>query len=95
MPRDSARAAYRYLSNFEKVRIIDMRDMGASYRQIEQTVGCSAMTAECVATRWTQDTSVARRAGLGPFRRTTPRDDRRLLRLALTNRRKTTAEIRA
>ena len=95
MPRVSARAAYRHLSYFVKGRLIGMRNMRASYRQIAQIVGCSAMTAERVVIRWTQDKSVTTRPGTGPSRKTTLLEDRRILRLALTNRRMTTDEIRA
>ena len=75
--------------------IIGMRDMGASYRQIALTVGCRAMITEQVVTRWTQDNSVARKAGKGPSRRIKPPEDRRIFRLALTNIWMITAEIRA
>ena len=68
-----------------------MGDVVASYWQIAQTVGCTA-TAERVVTRWTQGNSVARKVGTGPSRRTTPWEDRRILRLALTKRRMTTAK---
>ena len=51
-----------------------------------------AMTAEWVTMRWTQHNRVARKPGMGPSSRTTPWDDRMILRLALTI---TTAEIRA
>ncbi|KAJ4432984.1 hypothetical protein ANN_15241 [Periplaneta americana] len=72
MPRGRAWAAYRHLSNFVNGRIIGVRNRGEPFRQIAQIVGCSVMTAEQVVTRWTQDNSVARKAGTGPFRRTTP-----------------------
>lgn len=45
-----------------------------------------------VMMRWTQDNSVARRAGTGPSR-ITPREDQRIHQLALMNRQMTTAEI--
>ena len=51
------------------------------------------MTAEGVVTRWTQDNSVARRSGTTPFGRSTPIEDRRILRLSLTNVRMTKAEM--
>ena len=37
-----------------------------------------------MVTRWTQDNNVARGAGTGPSRRTTPRDGRRILHLAMS-----------
>ena len=46
-------------------------------------------------TRQTQDNSVARKACTDPSRRTTPREDYKIRRLALTNRQMATAEIRA
>ena len=94
MSRGYARPAYRHLSDFVKGRNIGMRDMGASYWQIAQTVGCSAMISKRVVRRWTQDNGMASRAGTGPSRWTTPREDHMSLRLDLTNRR-ITGEILA
>ena len=45
-----------HLSDFVKGRIIGMKDMGASYQEITQTVGSSIMTAERVVARWSQET---------------------------------------
>ena len=71
-----------------------MSDMGATYRQIAQRIGCGAMTAKR-ASRSTQD-KCGKKSWHRSFEKhyTIPREDRRILQLALANRRMMTAEIR-
>jgi hypothetical protein len=72
-----------------------MFESGVSYREISRRTGRSAMTVQRIVTRWTQEGSTTRRTGTGPPRRTTAREDRHIVQMAVADRRATAAQIRA
>lgn len=69
-----------------------MKDTGASYSHIAQRVGCSTVPVKKVVQRRNQN-SVARKPGTGPSRWTTAKEDRRIVKVTVANRRMTATGI--
>ena len=83
MPRRRERAQYQQVSAFERGRMVGLREAGLSYRDIVARTGHAAMTVMRV---WREEGRTQRRAGTGPRNVTTSRDDRHLVRMAVTDR---------
>lgn len=86
MPRRRQREPYRHVSGFERGRMVGLREAGLSYRAIAVRTGHAATTVMRVWKQWTDEGRTQRRAGSGPRNRTTARDDRHLVRMAITDR---------
>lgn len=86
MPRRRARQPYTHISDLDRGRIIGMREMNASYRDIARRVGRSVSVVERVCRNWFEEGISRRREGSGRRTQTTPREDRHLIRLALSDR---------
>ncbi|GFT84729.1 transposable element Tcb2 transposase [Trichonephila clavipes] len=82
MPLRRFRRQYEQLLQFERGRIIGMREAGWSARQ----VACQLGRSDCVVRRcwdqWIRDMSFTRRPGSGRSRQTSHREDRHIVRNA-------------
>ena len=86
MPRRRQRAQYQQVSAFERGRMVGLRKAGLSCRDIAAHTGHAATTVMRVWNQWTEEGRTQRRAGTGLCNVTTARDDRHLVRMAVTDR---------
>lgn len=93
MPRIRQPPQYRHLTEFQKGRIIGLRNEGVSYRAIGREIGCNAATVLRWWRRWNEERNCRRRNGSGRPRVSTPREDQRLRVSAIRDRHSTTREI--
>ena len=93
MPRVRRGNEYYHVSDFDKGRIVAYRDCGLSYRDIAARVGRDPMTVSRIWNRWVQEGNTERRAGSQRPRITSSRDDRHLIRMAVTDRAATSRSL--
>lgn len=93
MPRRKTRASFEHVSEFDRGRIVAYRDCGLSFREIGHRVGRSQATVMRICNRWMQEGTTDRQQRLQPPRRTTPREDRHIVRMAMVERTATSAAI--
>ena len=93
MTRRREWAQYQQVSAFERGRIVCRREAGLSYRDIAARTGHAAMTVMRVRNQWREEGRTQRRAGTAPRNVTTARDDRRLVRMAVTDRTASSTEL--
>lgn len=86
MPRQKRRKPYQQLTEFVRGRIVGMREGGFSYRKIAARTQCNATTVMRVWKKWTEENQTRRKPGSGARNSTTARDDRHLIRMAVTDR---------
>ena len=86
MPRRRERAQYQQVSAFERGRMVDLRKAGFSYRDIAARTEHAASTVMRLWNPWRKEGRTQRRAGTEPHDVTTARDDRHLVRMAVTYR---------
>lgn len=86
MPRRRRRVPYQQLTDFERGRIIGLREAGWSYRDIAARVGRNATTIMRAWRQWSEENRAHRRPGSGRPSTTTPRDDRHLYRMCVADR---------
>ncbi|KAJ8894368.1 hypothetical protein PR048_007019 [Dryococelus australis] len=77
--RRRQRIAYQHVSEFERDRMIGLQEMGLSYRDI------STRTHAAKTNQWIEVIRTQRQPGTGPRNVTTARDDRHLVRMAVTD----------
>ncbi|KAJ8873937.1 hypothetical protein PR048_024775, partial [Dryococelus australis] len=82
MPRRCQWAPYQHVSEFERDRMIGLRETDLSHRDISARTGHAATT----VMRWIEEGRTLRREGTGPLNMTTARDDRHVVRMAVTDR---------
>ena len=70
----------------ERGRMLGLREEGLSYRDIASRTGHAAMTVMREWDQWREVGRTQRRAGTGPRNVNTVRDDRHLVRMAVTDR---------
>ena len=95
MPRRRLRTRFVNLSEFDRGRIIRMREAGMSTRAVAERVGRNQSTVVRVWHHWTQDGTATRRPVTGRPRVTTEREDRRIVRMATSSRTMTATQIRS
>ncbi|GFS57758.1 transposable element Tcb1 transposase [Trichonephila clavipes] len=95
MPGKRARRHFSQLSEFERGLIIEMKTAGWSMRGVSGQVDHSECTVRSCWEQWTREDSHARKTGSGATRKTTRRDDRRIVRQALVDSTVTRSTIRA
>lgn len=93
MPRLRQPVNFRQLNDFERGRIVGMKDAGMSFRAIANRIGRSVSTVVRCWSRWSEEGTHARRRGSGRTRTTTVAEDRRLRLLAMRDRFSTTRAI--
>ncbi|KAJ8872507.1 hypothetical protein PR048_026113 [Dryococelus australis] len=86
MPSRRQRALYQHVSEFERSRMIGLRETGLSYRDISARTGHPATTVMRVWNQSIEEGRTQRRAGTVPRNVTTAWDDRHLVRVAVTDR---------
>lgn len=84
-----------YWSPKKRATALTLRNEGYSYREIAKNIGQGVTAAGIfkLCKRFSETGNIQNRAGQGRKKVTTPQTDRRLVRLALQNRRSTSAEI--
>ncbi|GFW51593.1 transposable element Tc1 transposase [Trichonephila clavipes] len=81
MPRRRKGAKFEQISEFERGRIVGLREAGLSYRAVATRVQRNSSTIMRVSKQWTDEGRTARKSGSGPRNVTSARDDRRLVRM--------------
>ncbi|GFX11974.1 transposable element Tcb1 transposase [Trichonephila clavipes] len=95
MPGKSARRHFSQLSEFERGLIIGMKTAGRSMRRAHNQVDRSECAVRNCWEQWTREGTHARKTGSGVTRKTTRREDRRIVRQALVDPTVTRSTIRA
>ncbi|GFY07265.1 uncharacterized protein TNCV_5084521 [Trichonephila clavipes] len=95
MPGKRARRHFSQLSEFERGLIIGMKIAGWSTRRVAGQVDRSECAVRNCWEQWTREGTHARKTGSGATRKTTRRDDRRIVRQALVDSTVTRSTIRA
>ncbi|XP_071041855.1 uncharacterized protein [Parasteatoda tepidariorum] len=86
MSRRKQRSSFDKVSEFDRGRIVAYRDCGLSFREISSRVGRNHTTVMRICDRWMQEGMTVRRVRLHPPQCTTSRHDRRIVRMAVTDR---------
>ena len=86
MPRQKWRKSYKQITEFARSRIIGMREFGFSYREIAVRTQCNVTTVMRIWKKWTEENEARRKPGGGARNSKTARDDRYLIRMAVTDR---------
>ncbi|GFW02468.1 transposable element Tc1 transposase [Trichonephila clavipes] len=89
------RRHFSQLSDFERGLIIGMKTAGSSTRRVASQVDRSECAVRNCWEQWTRESPHARKTGSGATRKTTRREDRRIVRQALVNPKVTRSTIRA
>ncbi|GFY00401.1 transposable element Tcb1 transposase [Trichonephila clavipes] len=95
MPGKRARRHFSQLSEFERAPIIGMKTAGWSTRRVAGQVDRSECAIRNCWEQWTREGTHAWKTGSGVTRKTTRREDRRIVRQALEDPRVTRSTIRA
>ncbi|GFW58171.1 transposable element Tcb1 transposase [Trichonephila clavipes] len=95
MPGKRARRHFSQLSEFERDLIIGMKTEGCSTRHVAGQVDRSECAVRNCWEQWTREGTHARKTGSGSTRKTTRREDRRIMRQALVAPTVTVSTIRA
>ncbi|GFX75828.1 transposable element Tcb2 transposase [Trichonephila clavipes] len=95
MPRRRKGAKFEQISEFEQGRIVGLCEAGLSYRAVAARVQRNSSTIMRVSKQWTDEDRTARKSGSGPRNVTSARDDRRLVRMAQTDRTASSRQLAA
>ncbi|GFW93028.1 transposable element Tcb1 transposase [Trichonephila clavipes] len=95
MPGKRARRHFSQLSEFERGLIIRMKTAGWSTRHVAGQVDRSECAVRNYWEQWTREGTHVRKTGSGATRKTTRREDRRIVRQALVDPTVTRSTIRA
>ncbi|GFY06608.1 transposable element Tcb1 transposase [Trichonephila clavipes] len=95
MPGKRARRHFSQLSEFERGLIIGMKTVGWSTHRVAGQVDRSESVVRNCWDQWTREGTHARKTGSGATRKTTRREDRRIVRQALVDTTVTRSTIRA
>ncbi|GFV38084.1 transposable element Tc1 transposase [Trichonephila clavipes] len=95
MPGKCARRHFSQLSELERGLIIGMKTAGWSTRRVAGQVDRSECAVRNCWEQWTREGTHARKTGSGATRKTTRREDRRIVRQALVGPTVTRSTIRA
>ncbi|GFU78831.1 transposable element Tc1 transposase [Trichonephila clavipes] len=94
MPGKRAKRHFSQLSEFERGLIIGMKTAGWSTRRVAGQVDSSECAVRNCWEQWTREGTHARKTGSGATRKTTRREDRRIVRKALVDPTVTRSTIR-
>ncbi|GFU27996.1 transposable element Tc1 transposase [Trichonephila clavipes] len=86
MPCRRKGAKFEQISEFERDKIVGLREAGLSYRAVAARVQRNSSTIMRVSKQWTDEGRTARKSVSGPRNVTSAREDRRLVRMAQTDR---------
>ncbi|GFV55044.1 transposable element Tcb1 transposase [Trichonephila clavipes] len=93
MSRRKQRSAFDQVSEFDRGRIVAYRDCGLSFREIGSRVGRNQTTVMRICDRWMQVGTTDRRGRSHPPQCTTSREDRQIVRMAVTDRSVTSRNV--
>ncbi|GFX26606.1 transposable element Tcb1 transposase [Trichonephila clavipes] len=79
-------SAFDQVSEFDRGRIVAYRDCGLSFREIGSRVGRNQPTVMRICDRWMQEGTTDRRGRSQSPQCTTSHEDRKIVRLAVTDR---------
>ncbi|GFW82187.1 transposable element Tcb1 transposase [Trichonephila clavipes] len=85
MSRKKQLSAFDPLSEFDRGRIMAYRDCGLSFREIGSRVGRNQTTLMRICDRWMQEGTTDRRGRSHPPQCTSSREDRQIVRMAVTD----------
>ncbi|GFW38036.1 transposable element Tcb1 transposase [Trichonephila clavipes] len=80
------RSAFDQVFELDRGRIVAYRDCGLSFREIGSRVGRNQTTVMRICDRWMQEGTTDRRGRSHPPQCTTSREDRQIVRIAVTDR---------
>ncbi|GFW70006.1 transposable element Tcb1 transposase [Trichonephila clavipes] len=86
LSKNDQRSAFDQVSKFDRGRIVAYRDCGLSFREIGSRVGRNQTTVMRICDRWMQEGTMDRRGQSHPPQCTTSREDRQIVRMAVTDR---------
>ena len=86
IPHQKRRKSYQQITEFARGRIDGIREGGFSYRKIAARTQCYATTLMRIWKKKTEENQARRKPGRGARNNTTARDDRHLIRMAVTDR---------
>ncbi|GFW39423.1 HTH_38 domain-containing protein [Trichonephila clavipes] len=86
MSRRKQRSAFDQVSEFDRGRIVAYRDYRLSFREIGRRVGRNQATVLRICDRWRQKGMTDRRGRSHPPHCTTSREDKQIVRMAVTDR---------
>ncbi|GFT24698.1 transposable element Tcb1 transposase [Trichonephila clavipes] len=86
MSRRKQRSAFDQVSEFDRGRIVAYLDCGLSFRKIGSRVGRNQTTVMRICDRWIQEGTTDRRGRSHPPQCTISREDRQIVRMAVTDR---------
>ncbi|GFW15403.1 transposable element Tc1 transposase [Trichonephila clavipes] len=95
MPRRRKGAKFEQISEFERGRIGGLREAVLSYRAVAARVQRNSSTIMRVSKQWTDEGRTTRKSGSGPRNVMSARDDRRLMRMAQTDRTASSRQLEA
>ncbi|GFV65964.1 transposable element Tcb1 transposase [Trichonephila clavipes] len=85
MSRRNQRSAFDQVSEFDRGRIVAYRDCGLSFREIGSCIGRNQTTVMRICDRWMQEGTTDRRGRSHPPQCITSREDRQIVRMAVTD----------
>ncbi|GFW15964.1 transposable element Tcb2 transposase [Trichonephila clavipes] len=94
-PHFTEGAKFEQISEFERGRIIGLREAGLSYRAVATRVQRNSSTIMRDSKKWTDEGRTARKFGSGPRNVTSARDERRLEQMAQTDRTASSRQLAA
>ncbi|GFV05007.1 transposable element Tcb1 transposase [Trichonephila clavipes] len=86
MSRKKQRSAFDQVSEFDRGRIVAYRNYGLFFKEIGIRIGRIQTTVMRICERWMQEGTTDRRGRLHPPQCTTSREDRQIVRIAVTHR---------
>ncbi|GFV20845.1 transposable element Tcb2 transposase [Trichonephila clavipes] len=95
MPCRRKGVKFEQISEFEWDKIVGLREAGLSYRAVAARVQRNSSTIMRVLKQWTDEGRTARKSGSGPRNVTSTPDDRRLVRMAQTDRTASSRQLAA
>ncbi|GFY02673.1 transposable element Tcb1 transposase [Trichonephila clavipes] len=85
MSRRKQQSAFDQVSEYDRGRILAYRDGGLSFREIGSRVGRNQITVMGICDRWMQEGTKDRRGRSHPSQCTTSRENRPIVRMAVTD----------
>ncbi|GFW29753.1 transposable element Tcb1 transposase [Trichonephila clavipes] len=86
MSRRKQRSAFDQVSEFDRERIVAYRDCGLSFREIDSRVRRNQTTVMRICDCWIHEGTTDKRGLSHPPLCTTSREDRQIVRMAVTDR---------
>ncbi|GFX02037.1 transposable element Tcb1 transposase [Trichonephila clavipes] len=93
MSRRKQRSAFDQVSEFDRGSIVASLDCGFTFREIGSRVGRNQTTVMRICDRWMQEGTTDRRGRSHPPQYTISREDRQIVRMAVTDRSVTSRTI--